>query len=400
MGAESSTVIENTSQSAQIKFSESLAATKGTPIIQDAQGQPRAGLITPVRSSMLSATQDKQAQLVKESGFTEKNPLHLLAKSGDNASEQLTAPIPELMSKEVKPVSVPSNNPEKEINKLSSSALPAYQKANTFDVEKPAKNAETPAQQNHNYNANSGESIPIINNSSLYVYPPNQAIPSTKPDNRFISQMHTTNTIRSIDYSANGAQQLPTKPQTYLKTTGLQSMLETTTGKPEIIGAVHSEILQTAMHPVDAAHVDQVKTQPETSPLRPEVARYVAQQLAGEARQFSDRPVELTLSPEELGRVRMTFTMSETGINVAVLTERGETLDLLRRHIAMLTEEFREIGYKDVSFDFSSQNQGKTFDGNTNNKDTENMAADIIDNERPEPVILSLEPVTGLDLRL
>lgn len=68
-----------------------------------------------------------------------------------------------------------------------------------------------------------------------------------------------------------------------------------------------------------------------------------------------NRAVELTLSPEELGKVRMTLHAQEGSMTVAVQAERPETLDLMRRHIDSLAREFREMGYADVSFDFGQQ---------------------------------------------
>ena len=133
---------------------------------------------------------------------------------------------------------------------------------------------------------------------------------------------------------------------------------------------------------------------------RPEVMRHVAQQLAEVARRMPDRPIELALNPEELGRVRLTFTTTDGGIHIAVMAERGETMDLLRRHIETLAQEFRELGYKDVNFEFSQNGQN----------DAQNGEADAHSNADPDvapaqtqslaPVQLSLEPSTGLDLRL
>lgn len=68
-----------------------------------------------------------------------------------------------------------------------------------------------------------------------------------------------------------------------------------------------------------------------------------------------NRAVELTLAPEELGKVRMTLHAQDSTMTVAVQAERPETLDLMRRHIDSLAREFREMGYADVSFDFGQQ---------------------------------------------
>ena len=113
-----------------------------------------------------------------------------------------------------------------------------------------------------------------------------------------------------------------------------------------------------------------------------------------------DRPVELALNPEELGRVRLTFTATDGGIHVAVMAERGETMDLLRRHIETLAQEFREMGYKDVKFEFSrnGQNDEQNKDSDAqNNADSDAISAQA---QTLAPVQLSLEPTVGLDLRL
>ena len=61
---------------------------------------------------------------------------------------------------------------------------------------------------------------------------------------------------------------------------------------------------------------------------------------------------ELTLDPEELGKVTLNLVTSDRTITVLIATERPETLDLLRRNIDSLGQEFRELGYQDVSFAF------------------------------------------------
>lgn len=68
--------------------------------------------------------------------------------------------------------------------------------------------------------------------------------------------------------------------------------------------------------------------------------------------------IELRLSPEELGIVRLTFTQSETGVTVNVQAERAETLELLRRHIDTLAQEFLDIGYESANFTFDRQEDG------------------------------------------
>lgn len=72
--------------------------------------------------------------------------------------------------------------------------------------------------------------------------------------------------------------------------------------------------------------------------------------------------VELSLSPEELGRVRLRLHPSEAGLSVTITADRPETLDLMRRNIDLLAREFLDIGYEGAQFDFAQSGQG-TDDG-------------------------------------
>lgn len=74
--------------------------------------------------------------------------------------------------------------------------------------------------------------------------------------------------------------------------------------------------------------------------------------LAEAVSQFPDRPVEITLSPEELGRVRLTLATHDGALTMMVQADRPETLDLLRRNIDSLAQDFRDLGYQDLTFSF------------------------------------------------
>lgn len=67
--------------------------------------------------------------------------------------------------------------------------------------------------------------------------------------------------------------------------------------------------------------------------------------------------VEITLAPEELGKVRMTLHAADGGITVAVQADRPDTLDLMRRNIDSLARDFRDLGYADISFSFGDQSE-------------------------------------------
>jgi hypothetical protein len=87
-------------------------------------------------------------------------------------------------------------------------------------------------------------------------------------------------------------------------------------------------------------------------------------------------------------------------MSIAISVERPETLELLRRHIDMLTNQLREIGYKEFSFEFS--NQENSFAGTGTPQQSEPLAAatDPAPDRGPEPVRISLAGPGRVDIRL
>ena len=94
------------------------------------------------------------------------------------------------------------------------------------------------------------------------------------------------------------------------------------------------------------------------SPPVPVLAQDVARQLAGALAQgpvTDAAPVELVLSPAELGTVRMVLHTRGDSVSLSVWADRADTHDMLRRHSDILAEELRGSGFANVSFDFSQQ---------------------------------------------
>lgn len=87
---------------------------------------------------------------------------------------------------------------------------------------------------------------------------------------------------------------------------------------------------------------------PATAALPPGLGHRLAEAVS----QFPDRPVEITLSPEELGRVRLTLTTHDGALTMMIQADRSETLDLMRRNIDSLAQDFRDLGYQELSFSF------------------------------------------------
>lgn len=62
--------------------------------------------------------------------------------------------------------------------------------------------------------------------------------------------------------------------------------------------------------------------------------------------------IEITLSPEELGRVRLVVTGPERAPHVTVWIERPEVMDLVRRNSGLLLQHFEEAGLENSVFEF------------------------------------------------
>ncbi|CUI01493.1 flagellar hook-length control protein FliK [Leisingera aquaemixtae] len=137
---------------------------------------------------------------------------------------------------------------------------------------------------------------------------------------------------------------------------------------------------------------------------RPETPRMIAAQLAEAFAAKGEQKVEVSLNPQELGHVKMRVVASETGITMIIQTERPETADLMRRHIHELAEEFRRMGYEDISFEFSGgQTGGQSADdaggGGASSGGTGPRGADAADGT--EQVIQNLRlGETGVDMRV
>lgn len=148
-----------------------------------------------------------------------------------------------------------------------------------------------------------------------------------------------------------------------------------------------------------SSSVESTNMQARTTPGSPhQIARQIAEALPP----MPDSPVEVSLSPEELGRVRLTLQTVDGGLSVVVQAERAETLDLMRRNIDSLARDFREMGYSNISFEFGSergQNRSPAPQGNTlNSAESEpasrfNSATAAL--QPPEPMAKG-----GLDLRI
>jgi hypothetical protein len=162
-----------------------------------------------------------------------------------------------------------------------------------------------------------------------------------------------------------------------------------------------------------SAQLDQISQSDQLiQNTRAELPARLAAQIADVARQLPAGPIEISLSPEELGKVRLTFQVSETGVmNVVVAAERPDTLEFMRRNFDSLLAEFSDLGYEGASFQFQQDSQNPP-QGNTDRSEkigsgeSENGAeitkAAEAEREAQHSHLarLNLDGPTGLDLKM
>ena len=111
------------------------------------------------------------------------------------------------------------------------------------------------------------------------------------------------------------------------------------------------------------------------------------------------RVTEIALNPEELGRVRLRMTSVDQSITLQILAERPETNDLLRRHIEVLAQEFRALGYDSISFSFGGGKDAGNTDGDANGS-FDDLLPDQDDEITDNNLKQISGPLAGLDLLL
>ncbi len=114
--------------------------------------------------------------------------------------------------------------------------------------------------------------------------------------------------------------------------------------------------------------------------------------------------MELVLSPAELGRVRISMMGGDGAMTVHVMADRPETLDLMRRHIDILAQEFHDIGYGTAEFAFgqNAADQGNPHDGDAGagGLTTSSSQTDVTEGaDTPAPTQLTLQS-DRVDIRL
>ena len=143
-------------------------------------------------------------------------------------------------------------------------------------------------------------------------------------------------------------------------------------------------------HPI--APIPITATKPILAPAQ--TVRQVAEQIVVSVANDDSGTTEIALNPEELGRVRLHMTVTDQTVQIVIAAERPETSDLMRRHLDVLQQEFRSLGFQSVDLGFAD-------DGGRNSpKETPkptHIAVEVPpDDPTPTQQIIS----TGVDIRL
>lgn len=107
----------------------------------------------------------------------------------------------------------------------------------------------------------------------------------------------------------------------------------------------------------------------------PSIAQQIAAALV-DPRNDRSGPIDVALDPPELGRVRLSVTEVNGAIMLSITADRPETADLMRRHVALLMEEFARSGLDAPSVDISGGDRG-TRDRETSTGDGANRGGPV-----------------------
>jgi flagellar hook-length control protein FliK len=109
---------------------------------------------------------------------------------------------------------------------------------------------------------------------------------------------------------------------------------------------------------------------------------------------------DIALSPDELGRLQMQVVTDGDTLRIAMLVERPETLDLLRRHAEQLLSDLRQAGFGSATLSFG-QGGGAAMEGASEPRTLAGGAAPAtVPDILPAPLRPPLAGNGTLDLRL
>jgi flagellar hook-length control protein FliK len=86
-----------------------------------------------------------------------------------------------------------------------------------------------------------------------------------------------------------------------------------------------------------------------------QTVQHIAEQIVVSVAKDDSGTTEIALDPEELGRVRLHMTVTDQTVQIVIAAERPETSDLMRRHLDVLQQEFRSLGFQSVDLGFADE---------------------------------------------
>jgi len=181
----------------------------------------------------------------------------------------------------------------------------------------------------------------------------------------------------------------------------MQVMASVKPTKPEVSAAIQDvEPLMSTRDDPAPSLIRETSTAAQTTPanVRTEISRAIAGQMAAA---IQSRPgaggVEIALNPEELGRVSIVLNGRDDGMHMTIAVERPETLDMMRRHISVLTAEFEKLGYEGMTFDL-----GTSADSNSDSgaDQSYSQTASSQQDQLPAPQPVRTGAGNGVDIRL
>lgn len=129
----------------------------------------------------------------------------------------------------------------------------------------------------------------------------------------------------------------------------------------------------------------------------PSVAPQISARVVEAVPAATEGPVEIVLDPEELGKLRMQITRSETGWTLHVNIERPETLDFMRRHIETLQKDLVSVGYESLNLQLGGgQNGGASAQEHLKRAEGPSVALDEGQSQNMTTVVIN----DGLDIRV
>lgn len=131
------------------------------------------------------------------------------------------------------------------------------------------------------------------------------------------------------------------------------------------------------------------------------IVRTVSSELGQAVVQQPDGTVEVTLSQDELGHVKVSMRHEDGAMSITVQADRQETIDLLKRHVDVLARDMRELGFTDVGFSFDDRGGGQKAQTAFLTTETSGDESPAMANAVFNPVAQSRSGgMNGLDLRM